>query len=503
MQPPVHIATETRLLQRVEAAENELAHEREKRVAAERRLAQLEHELAQLRRLIFGTKSERFEPAYEPGQMALFETAAPEEAEERQEISYRRKAKKKPVRGALPDHLPREVIVIEPEGDTSGMKKIGEEVTETLDYRPGRLLVIRRVRAKYADPADPERGVMVAPLPARPIEKGIAEAGLLAHILIEKYVDHLPLYRQVQRFKREGVTLASSTLESWTAATAKMLVPLYDRLVEEVLCSGYIQADETPIPVQDRNVKGKTHRGYYWVYHRPRGPCSRGIVVLDYQDSRKGDGPKAFLKDYRGALQSDGYPVYDGFERVMTLFGCWAHVRRYFHQARDNDPERAGHVLTEIGRLYEVERMLRERNAPAEERQNMRQKHALPVLERLKTYLEAERGLPQSPFGKAVAYALERWDKLVRYTGDGRIEIDNNLVENAIRPIALGRKNYLFAGSHDAAQRAAVIYSLLATCKSYDVNPWEWLSDVLARIPTHPHKRIDELLPHRWEKGNM
>lgn len=235
----------------------------------------------------------------------------------------------------------------------------------------------------------------------------------------------------------------------------------------------------------------------------PRGPCSRGIVVLDYQDSCKGDVPKALLKAYRGALQSDGYPVYDGFERVMILFGCWAHVRRYFYQARDNDPERAEHVLAEIGRLYDVERVLRERDASAEERWSMRQKHALPVLERLKTYLEAERGLPQSPFGKAVAYALERWDKLVRYTDDGRIEIDNNLVENAIRPIALGRKNYLFAGSHDAAQRAAVIYSLLATCKSCDVNHWEWLSDVLTRIPTHPHKRIDEMLPHQWKKGNM
>ncbi len=460
-------------------------------------VSQLKHELAQMKRLIFGAKSERFVPQKSDEQLTLFEEA-PVEVVPEPEVVQAHSRKRKPVRQALPSHLPREIIVIEPAVDRSMLKKIGEEVTETLDYRPARLIVIRRVRPKYVNPGTDE--IIIAQLPARPVDKGIAEAGTLAHVVIEKYVDHLPIYRQVQRFKREGIVLPRSTLTGWVASVANLLAPLHERLGELVLKSGYIQADETPIPVQDPakgigNKKGKTHRGYYWVYHAP----GEKLVMLDYQRGRGRDGPVAFLQDYRGALQSDGYAAYDGFERQLTLYNCWAHARRYFFEAQNNAPRLAEYALLEIGKLYEIEREIRE--ATHEKRKQVRQGRALPILKRFKQWLMQNPGLPKSPWGKAVNYTLTRWDKLARYTEDGRIEIDNNLIENAIRPIALGRKNYLFAGSHDAAQRAAVIYSLLATCKKHEVNPQEWLSDVLKRIPTHPHKKIDELLPHLWRNS--
>lgn len=460
----------------------------------------LSFQLAELRRLVFGARSERFEPATSPDQLGLFGgDGAPVavEAPAPTEHIVRKAAKRKPSRQVLPAHLPRKEIVIEPEVETAGLKKIGQEVSETLDYWPARLFVVRRVRPKYVDPQNEERGVIIAELPRRPIEKGMAEPGLLAHITIEKYADHLPLYRQVQRFKREGIALPEATLGGWISATADLLAPLYDALAEEARMSGYIQADETPIAVQDAQKKGSTHRGYYWVY---RAPVPQ-LVVMEYREARSRDGPLAWLDGYEGALQTDGYAAYDAFERhaAITTYGCWAHARRYFFEARDSHPEEAGYALAEIAKLYDIERSLREQHATAAERRAARQEHAVPVLDGLKGWLASQRALPKSPLGKAVGYALNSWKKLTRYTEDGRIEIDNNLVENAIRPIALGRKNYLFAGSHAAAQRAAVIYSLLATCKAHEVNPQEWLADVLARIPTHPARQVAELLPHRWK----
>lgn len=461
------------------------------------KLAELAHELAQLKRLVFGTRSERFEPLGGVDQLPLFEASTASTAPPAEERVVRRAAPRKmPARQVLPSHLRREVIVIEPEVDTAALKKIGEEVTETLDYRPAKLVVIRRVRPKYVDPADEDRGVVVAELPPRPVDKGMAEPGLLAHVVIEKYVDHLPLYRQVQRFTREGITLAASTLGDWVAASADLLGPLYEALKQEVLDSGYVQADETPIAVQDGEKKGATHRGQYWVYHAPE----RKLVVMHYHPGRGRDGPKAMLDSYEGLLQSDGYVIYDGYDRRpgVTVSGCWAHARRRFFEAKDNVPDLAEHALTEIRLLYDVERELRESDSSPEVRRRVRRERAVPVLDRFKAWLQAQKILPKTPWGKAVTYALLQWDKLYKYVEDGRLEIDNNLVENAIRPIALGRKNYLFAGSHEAAQRAAIIYSLLATCKKHDVNPYVWLSDVLARIPTHPHQRVQELLPHHW-----
>lgn len=472
------------------------------------RVQLLQFQLNQLQRVVFGTKSERFVPGASPEQLPLFEGAAPPEAAPAATVaSHERRRRKAPSRGELPAHLPRVEIILEPGVDVAALRKIGEEVTETLDYKPAELEVRRYVRPKYVDPADESRGVIIAPLPPRPIDKGIAEAGLLAHVLIQKYVDHLPIYRQVQRFKREGIELSASTLGGWIAASADLLEPVYDALKAEVLASGYIQADETPIKVQDAEKKGTTHRGFYWVYHAPVD----GLVLMEYQKGRGRDGPARFLESYKGALQSDGYQVYEevGARPGITLYGCWAHARRYFFEAKDNHPERAEYALGEIARLYDIERELRDGDGtspgdPApQNRRRIRQERARPVLAAFKAWLEANRGLPKSPWGQAVFYTLARWEKLCRYTDDGRIEIDDNLVENAIRPIALGRKNYLFAGSHDAAQRAAIIYSLLASCKKCDVHPHVWLTDVLRRIPTHPHKQVRELLPHYWKKSNL
>ena len=312
---------------------------------SERKVEQLEHERNQLKKLIFGSKSERFVPEADPEQLTLFEEAPPVEIPREEQVAAHSRKRKKPVRKPLPDHLPRQVIVIEPEMDRSGLKKIGEQVTETLDYRPAKLIVIQRVRPKYVDPVTEKH--FIAQLPARPIDKGIAEAGLLAAVVIEKYMDHLPIYRQVQRFKREGIQLARSTMEGWVAGVANLLKPLHERLGELILRSGYVQADETPIPVQDPAAKkGKTHKGYYWVYHTP----SDGLLYIDYQRGRGHDSPHQYLDGYQGALQSDGYKAYDYYESIdgVVCYNCWAHARRYFFEAVDNDKEKAEYALTII-----------------------------------------------------------------------------------------------------------------------------------------------------------
>jgi len=464
----------------------------------------LRFEMQELKRLVFGRRSERFVPE-EEGQLALFDELEKQTEPQREQVIYeRRKPKKKqaPSRGELPAHLPRKEVVIEPDTDTTDLVRIGEEITETLDYTPGRLFVVRRIRVKYAHPKDEGRGVIIGQLPERPIEKGIAEAGLLASVLVDKYVDHLPLYRQVQRFKREGITLPTSTVEGWVKQSADLLVPLYDRLCELVLESPYIQADETPIDVQDTRLKGRNHRGQFWVYHAPydeRG-SPRPLVAMRYCDSRRKEEASDFQKGFKGDLQSDGYSAYRQFEEqdsVLT-FGCMAHARRKFFEAKGSNPEPAIHVLELIKALYGIESDLREDSF--EERKRARQERSLPLLQELKRYAQSVKDVPKSKWSTAVGYLCGQWERLVRYCEHGHVAIDNNRVENAIRPIALGKKNYLFAGSHSAAQRSALIYSLLGTCKMNEVNPLEYLSDVLGRIKSHPYKRIDELLPHRWKQ---
>lgn len=466
----------------------------------------LEYKLANLLRELYGQKRERFENR-DNGQLPLPFEAQPEEQQKieqqaTQKITYERKKRQKnhPGRMPLPDHLPVEEIVIEPEEDTADMVRIGEEVTEELEYTPAHFYIKRYIRPKYA-PKNKE-GVFIGTLPSRPIDKGIAGAGLLASILVDKYVDHLPLYRQMQRFKREKIPLARSTLDGWVRQSLELLDILYQKLKRETTLKGYIQADESTIKVIDRTKKGKCHLGYYWVYHSPVDKT----VLFDYQPGRSIKAADKVLKNFKGYLQTDGYAAYEKFgeKKEVTHLFCWAHARRKFEKALDNDKDRASSALLYIQQLYKVEAQAREQGLSANQRKKLRLDKSLPILKDFGKWMEqallSGGFLPKSPIGIALNYTLKRWRGLNAYLYDGVLEIDNNLVENAIRPLALGRKNYLFAGSHKAAQRAASIYSFFAICKKHEVNPYQWLKYVLENILDTKASELAKLYPQNFKK---
>lgn len=461
------------------------------------RIEKLEQQIQQLVRHIYGEKSEKFVPV--PSQGALFELPALKEKErQKQTITYEREkpAAKNNHKGRLPlpDHLPRVDEVREPKEDVSGFKKIGEEITEVLECEPGRIFVRRIIRPKYA--RENNEGVAIADLPSSPIEKGRAGASILALIIIYKFVDHLPLYRQIEMFKRMGIDIPPSTMSDWIKMAAELITPLYEALLKKILESNYLQVDETRIQVLDRDKKKKTHRGWYWTY---RDPVS-GLVLFDYHESRGREGPETILKNYSGFLQTDGYEVYNQLNKNkdnITLLHCMAHARRYFEKAKNDYKESAEYFLTEVQKLYAVEKRARENNLSHSERYELRQQESIPVLQSLHSWLKENvvKQTPKSLIGEAIAYALPRWEKLTLYCTDGKLEIDNNLVENVIRPIAIGRKNYLFAGSHEAAQNAAMFYSLLGTCKLKGIEPFEWLKSLFEILPDWKANRLEELLP--------
>jgi transposase len=473
------------------------------------RIVALEQQLVQLQKMIFGSRQERFIPADATHpQLSLDITAesiASAAITATRQISYSRhsvavdtKPLQHPGRMKLPESLRREQIIIEPAADTTDCKKIGEEITEVLEYEPGELYVKQYRRAKYAKPDN--SGVMIGQLPSRPLEKAMAGEGLLSQIIIDKYIDHLPLHRQMQRFERVGVKLAYSTLTDWVSGTCTLTTPLFEALKAEVLQSNYLHVDETPIKVMDKDKKGETHRGYYWVYQNSIDK----IVLFDYQEGRGREGPVEILKDFKGYLQTDGYVAYDVFAKRqgITLIHCMAHARRMFNDALDNDEARASHAMQEVQKLYTIERICKEQQLNFAEIKEVRRLKAVPILKALGLWLQQQyvQVLPQSAIGKAIAYSLQRWEKLSAYINDGRLNIDNNPVENSIRPVALGRKNYLFAGSHEAAKRSGMLYSLLGTCKMHGIEPYCWLKDVLHRIADHPVNKVQELLPHRYKK---
>ena len=467
----------------------------------EARLKMLAFEMEQLKKLIYGSRSERFATTEQnSAQLSLgmqSEQVHASSVTGAQKISYTRKGKQgvkpdiHPVRTKLPDHLPRVQVILEPEDKPLGAISIREEKTEELDFQPGHFFVRQYIRPVYVQ----EETFIIADLPSRPLPKAIAGAGLLAQIVIDKYVDHLPLHHQQQRFSRDGLNIPYSTITDWVGSTCTLITPLYEALKKKVLHSPYLHADETPLKVLDKDKKGSTHRGYYWVYHNSLDD----LVFFDYQQGRGREGPQQILEGYSGYLQTDGYSVYNIIEEKtdVTLLHCWAHARRKFHESVQSDPEQAQHVLSLIGKLYAIERQAKEENLSADQIKERREKKSIPVLDELKEWMTQAymNAKPKSPIGKALAYCLERWDKLVIYTTDGRLNIDNNPVENSIRPVALGRKNYLFAGSHEAAQRSAMLYSLLGTCKLHGINPFEWLRDTLQKINDYPINRIHELLP--------
>lgn len=465
----------------------------------------LKQQLADLKRMIFGSKSERFVSIADSSQLSMFnnEEQASEPAVETEDISYQRakkEGKKKPVRMKIPAHLPRVTEVIEPKDKEEGAQKIGEEITEVLEYNPAKIYVRQIIRPKYAK-ANKE-GVLIADLPWLPIPKGNAGASLLAYIIVSKFVDHLPFYRQIQIIKRIGLELSDSTLNGWFNSTTDLLEPLYDVLAKELLESDYLQADESPIGVQDSHKKGALHTGYQWVY---RNPVKR-LVLFKYNPGRTRKAPEEMLQTFSGALQTDGYIAYKNMQTKgeITSLACMAHARRYFKKALDNDKSLAEEMLKMMQQLYAMERKAKENDTNHMVVKRYRKMFALPILMEMEEWLKTNisKVLPQSAIGKAIAYTLNLWPGLKGYIEDGRYEIDNNIIENAIRPLALGRKNYLFAGSHKAAGRAAMMYSFFATCKINNVEPLAWLTDVLERIPGHKANKLNELLPQNWAKSS-
>lgn len=504
MNNPLDKLSKAELIALLGVRESQLASRDKSIESKDERIEKLEGILAKFQKMLFGQKRERFES---PDQLSLpFETTAAQQQEAQQELDEKVTCVRKkppaphPGRTKLPEHLPVEEIELYPEGDLSAMTCIGKEITEELDYIPGSYLIRRYIRYKYVSKVqDTKSPIAIAPLPSRLIDKSSVGNGLLASILTDKYVDHLPLYRQLQRFKRENIPIAASTLDGWTRQGMERLEILYDWLVKDTCSKGYLQADETTIKVLDSTKKQDTHLGYYWVYHNPVD----GTVLFDYQKGRDQAAPKKILKGFKGYLQSDGYASYEYYANQpgVTHLGCWAHARRKFFEAQENDKTRATLALAFIGKLYEVEAHCRDKQLSTKDKKSYRLDHALPVLEAFSSWLQENYAqvLPKSIIGKAMAYSMNRWQQLSNYLMDGMLEIDNNKIENIIRPVALGRKNYLFAGSHDAAQRAAMIYSFFAMCKKEEVNPQQWLKYVFDHIMDTNIQKIQELIPKNYK----
>lgn len=459
----------------------------------------LNHQLAELKRLIFGVKSERY-IAPIPNQPTLFELPEAEVVEPKQEeITYTRnkpESKKRPLRCELPAHLPRVKEVIEPENISEGAKKIGETITEILEYKPANIYVRQIIRPKYIlSQNDESTKIAIAELPTLPIPKGNAGASLLAYIIVSKFVDHLPFYRIAKILKRQDVIIPESTIGGWFGASCNLLELLYEELKKQILSCDYLMADETPIPVLTKDKPGATHKGYHWVYYDPVNKRA----LFEYQRTRERAGPDNFLKNFIGYLQTDGYTAYNNLKNAAKIIAlaCMAHVRRKFEHALDSSPKLATEAMEMFKQLYNIESEAREKRLQPDEIKALRQKEAKPILKKMKEWLDDNitSTTPKSAIGIAIGYTLTLWPKLIRYIDDGKLHIDNNLIENSIRPVALGRKNYLFAGSHDAAQNAAIIYSLLATCKINNVEPYQWLKETLEKIPDCKTSELHTLLP--------
>ena len=465
----------------------------------------------QLRRLIFGSKRERFILSDFPEQMKLeFEPKSLEieqavEAErETIRIAYERKKEKRvhPGRLALPSHLPVVETIIEPTEDTTGMVCIGQEVTEELGYTPAELYINRTIRPKYITKEDElgKQEQIIAELD-RPIRKCIASAALLAMIFTDKFIYHLPYYRIQQRISQMGVKIPASTFESWVKLGAEHIKPLFAVHRLYVFREIYQQIDESPIKVQDKDKPRALHQGYMWVRYAPLSKA----VLFEYYKSRSSKEPLLDLSKFKGYIQTDGYSGYTHLTEVLgiTHLSCWAHARRYFDKALQNDQHRASKVLKLIQLLYAIEALAREGNMTHQQRHELRLEKSLPIINEIGSYIYNERSkvLPKSPIGVAFEYCANRWISLQNYLKDGMLEIDSNLIENSIRPLALGRKNYLFAGNHDAAENIAMLYSFFGTCKKNDIDPQKWITYVINNINDTKATQLNELLPQFIDKN--
>jgi transposase len=411
-----------------------------------------------------------------------------------------------PRRIRTPDHLEVVREVIEPElvqAEPDQWKCIGREVSRQLDYQPGKFFWQETVRPKYVRRDQRALPPVIAPAPERVADRTLAAPGLLAQLLVSKYCDHLPFYRQEQIFwRRHGVFIARQQMVHWTAQSVRLLSGISDCLKRQVQGSAYAQVDETPVRYQDPNLPGRCGQGYLWTALVP-GKC----VVYEWHASRAARCLDSLLgADFAGKLQCDGYSAYPAFARDKSdvdLFGCWAHARRNFFEAQEQAPRVAGWFLNQIGLLYRWEEELRETRAGPVLRQVKRSSHHRMVIERLHRALTKlqTRYLPQSPVGQAISYALNQWSLLERFLGHGEVEIDNNLVENAIRPTAVGKKNWLFFGSEEAGQRSAVLYTLIENCRLHGVEPYAYLKDVLERLPRCTNRVVDQLTPAKWQQA--
>ena len=499
---------ETQLRQTVQLLMTELRH---KTALVDK----LTHEMAVLKRLKFAAKSE----AYSAEQNSLIEetldadlAALAAEIEVQQPTKTAPEDKQQPKRERLPAHLPRREIRHEPENTTCGcgqaMKRIGQDVAEKLDYQPGVFTVERHVRGKWVCACCEK--LVQAPVAPHIIDKGIPTTGLLAQVLVAKYLDHLPLYRQEAIFERVGLAIARSTLAQWVGECGVQLQPLVDALSAELLEHDVLHADETPVAML-KPGNGKTHRAYLWSYCTTSFNPIRA-VVFDFADSRGGQHVREFLglpgdernPGWKGKLVTDDFSGYKaGFELGVTEAGCMAHARRKFHELWANHGSQVGEqALKFFIQLYEIEREVRD--LPAGERQAIRQDRSRPIADALHQWLTQQRQkVPDgSATARAIDYSLKRWKALVRFIDDGDLPIDNNWVENQIRPIAIGRSNWLFAGSLRAGKRAAAVMSLVHSARLNGHDPYAYLRDVLDRLPTQPARRIAELLPHRWSPSS-
>ncbi len=510
----------------------------------DRKIDDLQHQVQALLRRHFGRSSEKMDPR----QMLLFENlidkAIPEmpaddDGDTSAAPTHRSKGHG---RRRLPSNLPREKVIHDlPEEEKPcpccGKLRhiIGKETHEQLDYIPAKVKVIEHIRLTYgcpqcekdASPDGPQ--IVTANKPLQPIEKGLAAPGLLSYIIVSKYGDHLPMHRLERILQRHGIEISRSTMCDWAAQCAGLLRPLYDLMVDEVRSSKVIHTDDTPVKVQDRG-RTQTRTGRFWVY---LGDPDHSYTVFAYTPSRSRDGPMAFLRDWgkdeRVYLQADAFGGYDGIYAGeaggrVTEVACWAHARRKFYDAQKSDPATSAQALAHIRLLYDVETQAKKETKQAakpalvngasdrrlhellaENRFRLRQKHAVPRLAQLRGWLQsqqAERGgtlLPKSPMGQAIQYALNQWDALCVYTTDGRLAIDNNASENALRRVAVGRKNWLFVGSDNGGRTAATLFSMIATCERHRVEPMTYLRDVLTRIAAMPINELPGLLPDRWK----
>jgi len=443
----------------------------------------------------FGRRTEKFSPH----QLNLFDEAAPSEPDVTQDIQHADEeitiashTRKKSGRKPLPKHLPREQIVHDLRDEEKicacghALHRIGEDISEKLEFIPAQVKVIQHVRCKYACRAC-EGAVIMAALPPQPIPKSIASPGLLSHVIVSKYEDHLPLYRQEQMLQRMGIEMARATLCFWVLKSAEVLRPLRDGLKEDIIIHTYTQADETPVQVLNEPDKPNTSKSYMWVYYG--GTPDKKSIVYDYQPTRSGQAAANFLYGFKGVLQTDGYGGYNPFDSKPDVIhiGCWAHCRRKFAEIIkvSKTSGKAVVAVNYIRQLYAIEKEARENHGSHEQRYHLRQQRAGPILLEFKSWLDETQHQvpPQSHIGKAIAYALNQWHLLIKYIDHGEVEIDTNRLENMIRPFALGRKNWLFMGSDKGAEAGAIIYSLLATCKANLIEPYAYLKYVLDQLP--------------------